>query len=791
MLFDLLYGWRKWHGQRGIWFVLIVSLCLFCSLMGLVSRLLWMLNSDRPQGVTQQSPLITVVNQDFNGNMQPTSVYDIELLQSLPAVTAVASVAIQPAILSVGLRDIPSVKVGFYSASLLDVLGLPKPFSHQIWEENKVVLSTKFWQEHTSMQAVSDLSLYFQERRLPVAGVAPTSMAKLGDVQIDVWIPDSYLLQDVPAMFAKNPDLYIKTKVDRYGFALLSQTISVSQLQQAYLQLRQQTSRPEGGFVDSHYQPWLIDGVELKPNERAMIHKQVWVLLTLLICFGFIVCSGIVSVYTQQSIVRQSEIQLKVALGGSRWDIFGQLFRENLISLITLAVVSPLLGFVFMEYIAKIPVYRTYFDSGLSFNRWLWLGALLGSACLYLASAQMPMMGAMKATFSRGRVGQMNKTQALMSQFALVMQLTVIMSVATLCLVLSSSEWQKYQKVNFAESLYSFQPKVTGRLSMALSSEQVNGDWRVASQEVALSSEAFTRLGAQSLSYRAESAAAISKPINSLYVSTNFFDLLDIPFLVPAQLTSDTLVINQTMALQLANELGLSHWQAVKGVELTISGFYYEKRFKVAGIIEDQLHFGVNQTQRPVIYLHLAAQNPLLSHRLAPVIYSQGDNNQLIESHLKDWANSQSNALSYRPAEGLNQAIINTDSAGRLLFVTSCMMALLICLLVIFTLYYRFSFVVKVRQVKWAILLALGGRKHRLMLHTMAVNMLLAGIAGMCALLLLLSLDGSSVTLLGVSLIQPVQLGVSFIISVLIIVSITCWVFSRTLRHNISLLLRS
>ncbi|GIU19499.1 hypothetical protein TUM4644_07370 [Shewanella colwelliana] len=791
MLFDLLYGWRKWRGQRGIWLVLILSLCLLCSLIGLVSSLLWMLNSDRPQWVMQHAPVITVVNQDFNGNLQPTSVYDIELLQNLPTVTAVASVAVQTTMLTVGLQDIPNLKVGFYSDSLIDVMGLPKPFSHSVWEGNKVVLSAEFWREHTTTQSVSELSLYFKDRSLAIAGIAPTSMAKIGDVKIDVWIPDRYLLQDVPTMFANNPDLYIKTKSNRYGFALLSRAAAISELQQAYSLLRSQTPRPEGGFVDSHYTPWLIDGVELKPNERALIKKQAWVLLVLLICFGFIVCSGIVSVYTQQSIVRQSEVQLKIALGGSRLDLFGQLFRENLLSLLMLIVVSPLLGFIFMEYVAKIPVYRAYFDSGLSFNSWLWLGAVLGSACLYLTCAQIPMFNAMKTQFRRGRVGQMTKAQVLMSQLVLVMQLTVIISVATLCLVLSSSQWSKYQKVSFAESLYSLKPKVTGRLSMSLSSEQINGDWLVASNEVALSSEAFTQLGAQSLSYRAQSTAVISKPINSLYVSTNFFDLLEIPFLIPATLTTDSVIINQTMALQLAEELGLSHWQGVKGVELQVLGFYYEKQLKVAGVIEDQLHFGINQAPRPVIYLHLGTQNPLIAHRLAPVIYSKGENVRLVESHLNDWAKLQSSVLSYQYAGQLNQEIINTDSAGRLLFVTSCVMALLISLLVMFTLYYRFYFAVKVQQVKWAVLLALGGRKANLVVQTIRLNIVLAGIAGVCAVLLLFSLDAYSMALLSISLIQPLLLGISLITCVLMIVGITCWVSLRTFRHSISHLLRS
>ncbi|MCW3173637.1 FtsX-like permease family protein [Shewanella subflava] len=790
MLFDVLYGWRKWRGQRGMWLVLIVSLCLFCTLIGFSSNLIWMLSSDRPQWVLQKDPLITIVNQDHNGNVQPISVYDIEILQGLPAIKNVASISIQSAAVTVGLKDISGLNIGFYSRSLIELLAIPKPFTQKIWEEKQVVLSSRFYNQYKTSKGIDDLTLYYKGERLPIAGVALPSMAKFGDRDIDIWVPDSYLLQDVPTMFAENPELYVKTKGSHYGFAQLSRAHSAEQLQEPYRLLRAQTPRPQGGFVDSHFNPLIIDGIEIKPNERLLIQKQSWVLLVLLLCFGFIICSGIVSAYMQQSIVRRAEIQLKVALGGERRDIFLHLVRENLLTLAVLALVSPVLSIIFTDYVANIPLYKIYFDGGLSFNIWLWVVAVFVSACIFLLCAQMPMIDAMSSHFSRGRQGQMEKKQVLMSRFILLIQLTVIISVIILSLVLSFTEWKKYQKINISQSVYSFKPVVKDQLSMSLSAKQFNGDWQVLGSEVALSSTMFTDLGSQRLSYQVIGQSTLAKPINSLYVSSNFFDLLGINSILLSTLTTNSLVINQTMAYQLAEELGLADYRSVKGIDIEVSGFYYTKQFKVAGIIEDQLHFGINQSPKPVLYLHLSEQNPLYAHRIAPVVYTKHANHQLFHSHLNDWADLQSSALSYQDSGSLAQQIVSTDPAGRLLFITSSAMALMIFLLVIFTLYYRFQFTVKVQQVKWAILLAVGAQKISLIMQMIKLNLILTGLASTFSICLLLTLDSQSLRLLGVSLVQPLLMCTSIIICMLIVVSITFLASRKTLKNSISDLLR-
>lgn len=790
MLFDVKYGWRKWRGQRGIWAVLIISLCLFCSLIGFVTNLLWLLSSDRPQWVNQTSPLITVANQDFNGNLQPTSEYDIALLQQLSAVQTVASVAVQTAVVSVGIKEIPGLRIGFYTDTLLPLLGLPEPFSQQGFEAKKAILSSQFWHKHTNAKALSQLALYYQNQVLPIAGVAPASMDKLGNIQIDLWLPDSYLLLDVPQMFTDNPALYINSKGNRYGFALLNEAIPITQLQQAYSTLRQQTPRPQGGFIDSQFTSWLIDGVELKPIERDMLHKQAWILMVLLVCFGFIIFSSIVSAYMQQGIVRQSEMQLKLALGGDKKQLISQLFKENIPAFASLIIMAPILGYGILQYVSHIPVYRSYFDTGLSFNLGLWVAAVTISVSLYWLCAQIPMLGIMTTQFSRGQRGQMTKAQQRMSQLTLVAQLTVITSVIILSLVLSFSEWQKYQKVSFLPDLYSYEPKVTSPLSLALTAQQLEGQWQVAGKAVALSSARFTALGDQGLQYNTSNNSGISKPINGLYVSSNFFDLLGIKYLIPATLTTNSVTVNRTMASQLADELNLNHWQDIQGITLNVTGFYYQKQFTITAIVEDQLHFGLNQSPSPVMYLHLSAQNPLFAHRIAPVFYSRTANPELVGSRINEWASLQSTHLSYISNGTLAQQIINTDPAGKLLFMTSFAMAIMICLLVVFTLYYRFHFAVKVQQLKLAILLAVGGQKNTLMLHIIRLNVSLMAIAALCAGILMLAIDDYSISLLGVSMWQPMLWLYGIVFCTLLIIAITFLAAKRILRHSISRLLQ-
>ena len=109
MLFDVIYGWRKWQEQRGFWSLLIISLCLFCCLIGLVVNLFWLLSSDRPQWVNNQAPMLTIAKKDLSGNIQPTAGYNIDLLKKIAGVEAVTSIAVQSGSITLGLKELPRV----------------------------------------------------------------------------------------------------------------------------------------------------------------------------------------------------------------------------------------------------------------------------------------------------------------------------------------------------------------------------------------------------------------------------------------------------------------------------------------------------------------------------------------------------------------------------------------------------------------------------------------------------------------------------------------------------------
>ncbi|MFT5790210.1 MAG: hypothetical protein ACI8SJ_002339 [Shewanella sp.] len=791
MLFDVVYGWRQWRGQRGIWSLLIVSLCLFCSLIAFVINLFWLLSSDRPQWVGNQQPIVTVANKDLSGNLQATSGYDIDLMATIAGVDSVASIAIQPSLVTIGLKELPKLTIGFYSQSAIELLGLSAPFSMQNFEAKKGIVSKQFWRQHFETRAsLNESRLYYRDSAFLIAGIAPTTMGRLGDFHVDIWLPDSYLQLGVPDMFADNPDLFLKTESNRYGFALLTQKVDVEQLQDAYINLRQQTPRPEGGFTDKHYRPWIINGVELNPNGRDILQRQAWILLLLLAGFGFIIFSGIVSAYTQQGIARRSEMSLKLALGGCKCGIMSQLMREIIPALVLVGVLSPLLGIVITHYVGTIGVYLDYFSDGFNFNIWLWLVAVFCSLALFICCALMPLSGSMTEIFSRGKQGHLSKVQQLSSRLALVLQLAVIVGVMVVSLSLMYQEIHKYSSVVIADDIDSYKPKVDGRLSIMLTSAQLDGEWVVGGESIALSSQPFTQLGAQSLKYQSETAMGIEKPINGLYVSKNFFSLLGISLLSWGEVTENAVMINQTMASQLATELGLNDWRATKGLALKLSGFYYEKHVRVAGIVSDAPHFGIAKKSKPLVYLSLKDQNPLLASRIAPVFYSKGADKEVTSSHLNDWASLQSPKLSYAKGLSLVQQIEDTDSAGKLLFLTSSGMASLIILLVIFTLYNKFCYAVKSEQIKWAVMLAVGGQKETLMAKMVWVNLQLTLLAMVITFSVFLGLESYSQSLIGVSLFQPLVWGACITLTLLFIISVTLWSAKGLLRQNISVLLR-
>lgn len=792
MLFDLAYGWRKWRGQRGLWYTLILSLCLFCSLIAFVFNLFWLLNSDRPAWVNNPEPMITFANKDLNGNLQTTTGFDIDLMLGVAHVKQVASIAIEPSNITLDLAVLPKVGIGFYSSSALEVLGLPAPFSLQNIEAKKGIISQRFWQQHfEASQDLTDKVLYYRDIAFSIAGVAPVSMSSLGSIEIDIWLPDSLLQDTVPEMFAKNPELYLKTKNNRYGFAQLTEKLELSRLKQAYTSVKKETPRPDGGFVDTYYQPWLIGGVELDPNGRDVLQRQAWILLLLLIGFGFIIFSGIVSAYAQQAILRQPEMHLKIALGGDSRSLVVQLLSENLPALILVSILSPVIGVFLTHYVSSISVYQQYFPHGIHFNVWLWIIALLCSLLLFSLCSLIPLRGAFSGVFSRGRLGHMTKGQRRLTQVVLVLQLAVITSVMVLSLSLMSQEWRKYSVVALSDNIRSYQPEVTGRLSLMLTAEQQEGDWSVANNNIALASHSFTQLGAQNLTYHTDMGGILEKPINGVYVSQNFFSVLGVTLLINGELLENTIIINHAMASQLSSELALNSWRETLGITIKLTGYFYEKQVRIVGVVQDLPHFGIAKDVKPLIYLNLKDQNSIFSSRVAPTIYSQGGDEKAIALHLNDWARLQSSQLSYAAGISLVDQIAATDAAGKLLFLTSSIMTLLILVLVAFTLYNKFSYAVNSEQIKWAVMLAVGARKEALIVRMIWQNLGLSLLAIIITIVSLLLLEDHSQDLLNVSLFQPLVWAACIALSIFFIVSITFWSAQGLLKQKISTLLQN
>ncbi|WP_394204221.1 FtsX-like permease family protein [Shewanella waksmanii] len=791
MLFDVVYGWRKWRPQRGFWCLLIISLCFFCSLIGFVVNLFWLLSSDRPQWVEHQQPMITIAKEDLSGNIQPTAGYDINIVQRLAGVKDIASVVVQARTVSVDLKEVPRTTVGFYSANAKTVLGLPTPFSEQNFEAKVAIVSQRFWQQHLgSSKALEENRVYFENKAVGIVGVAPRAMDKLGRVNVDIWLPDSYLHEDVPEMFVDNPNLYLDTVSNRFGFALLQQRLDLEQFQAAYVALRQQTPWPEGAFADNQFRPWVIDGFELNPNGRAALHKQAWILLLLLVGFGFIIFSGIVSAYSQQSISRQSEINLKVALGGCRRGLMVQLLAENVPALVIVAVLSPLIGGMLTYFASQMGIYQDYFVAGLEFNFGLWALAVICSLLLFLCCALLPLSRSLKGLFSRGKQGHTTKAQLVVKQGILVLQFAVITGVMFISMSLMYQELHKYLSVFVASDVVTYSPKVDGRISIMLSADQVDGNWSVDGVPIALSSASFTKLGTPSLKYQSHLGNGVEKAINGLYVSHNFFDLLDIPALISGQLAENEVIINRTMAIQLATQLQLADWREAKGAALKVSGFFYEKQVRVAGIVTDSPHFGIANDAKPVMYLSLKDQNPILANRIAPVFYSKSGNSAVVSSRINEWGQTLSPKLSYGQGNKLVEQIKDTDISGKLLFLTSSAMALLITFLVVFTLYNKFSYAVKFEQTKWAIMLAVGGRREALMVRMVLGNLMLALIGMLLTFSVLVMLEYLNLSRINLVIFQPLIWAICIATILMFIVFITIWAARGVFKQNISTLLR-
>lgn len=615
--------------------------------------------------------------------------------------------------------------LAFYSADLPILLELPSPFLANSFQKNNVFISDSFWLNQLAGQRnIVGKTIILKGQKLLISGIMPPNMNNVNQYKVDVWLPDSFLSLFVPK-FIPDAKPFLNSKPSYFGFATLSQSIALVGFQEYFREQIDTYPNHEAIFVKEHDAPWLIAGMELDPEAKKVLIIQCWTLIFLITSFGFIIFSTIFSIYSQQFIDRKTEFSLKIALGAKISDLAKRCLAENLMMSLTSLAFSAIFIYVLKSVLQDGLLYQRYFSSGFVINWFNWFLALFISQSFFFMCTLFPLLKLNpNNSFSRSSQGNKTKLQTLLSQGNLVLQLCI----ATLAFVFTTniflSEWQKQQIHSVDSSVLSFESKRMKDIQIYLSEQQMKGSWHNQNQNqfpLAIAQEPFTALNDSSLSY---SLTVDNKSdgikISGSYVSENYFSVLGIPIAVEGSFIKNSFAINMAFAEQLKSQGMIAADQplsAAIGLPIQVKSFPSASYFPIAMITENAPHHGVGQ-QNPIVYLHYANIHPMIILQVLPVFFSHEESATQALNVINNWVKQETvNVKPYQIQTSIKEQIFSLNLGGRLLFITSGLMAFIILVLLALTLYYQVKANLMREQNKYGVMLALGINQPELFLR--------------------------------------------------------------------------
>lgn len=734
MLFDIKYGWRKWQGQRLKLITFVLGLSMFTALITITLNLFNTINNDRPIWVNSDKHLITVASKSIGGSIKPETRFNIELLNKIPNIDEVASIKFEKATVRLFNKSFNDVSIAFYSQELISLLKLNPPFNKRSFENNEVFLGHNFYKKNFRETFLKDGILTLKKQQLPIAGLLPSSMDRINQHNIDLWIPDSFLSLYVPKI-VENTKLYLNSEPRYFGIASFEKMSSTQEIQSQYEQLLKENPNFDGVFIKQNNSPWIIKGLELDPTAKTILLIQCWTLIFLIMGFGFIIFTALFSFYSQQFIDRKNEYALKVTLGGNRMHLAKKTVLENLFIIIGVTIISIIFIVVIKQTLQEGVLYKRYFNDEFAINWWSWVIALLTTKLFFIFCTLFPLININnQQLFDRSEQGSRSKKQTLLSVINLVVQLAIVIVTLIFTFNIFAQEWQNQQIKNVNGETDVFSVEQSGHSKVYLNEQQKNGVWQNNSNvDIAFASTPFNSLDDTSITY--QSAYSNNNTINSTtgsYVSGNYFRVTGISSLTPINFVKNTIVINESMALILKKQ-GIIQPNApissLLGVPLTINSFPSKFEFPIAGIVSNAPHFGTSKTN-PVIYLHYANFSNFISGRLAPYFFAKTGHQKEVSDSIKSWLQNETTGLSSKLSISTIKALVfKLNLGGRLLFITSGFMAMLITLLLAITLFYDIQSNLNKEKSKYGVMLALGMSKgvfQRKIIKQYAIAIILA-----------------------------------------------------------------
>lgn len=709
---DIQLGWQFWRGQRLRWLFLVLAWGFFSALAVVVAELATKLSHDRPSWAQSPSSIYTLA-YDTQGSLVTAKGGDLALVEQHPKVTGFSKYVLRTErVLVDGNRQ--KLTVLYYEDKLFSILGATK--ANHLLTDNSGVLASKGLQ--TVLGQVPK-QVRFNAHQIPINGVLPSEFDHFANKSVDLYVPMTVFYQHVPFRGNNATETLAIANALPYYYGLVS-TEADFDVASASKFMAQAISAQGEDLVDINLKADItfVSGVEHYPLQRKELIRQLVVLALLLVAFGVVLFSNYFAVCAAMALQRRQEFSLKYAIGASTQAQLGQLIKENVPMLIAVVSVAAICGWGIQHQLYQSELYQKYFGAGAEFRWSLWAGIMALCLIALTALSLLPALNLFSTGFQRGKSG-LSKTQQVLYQLQLFVQLALTLTAVNFALSSGYQEWQKQETNALDTSIQGMKVSRSDDLSFAFSTL-----WKLGQDSnLAISSEPL--IDARGPHYRVRLPMSNdSTPyfIDSTYVSRHYFSLLNAKWLLPGQLTQDTVIINESLAQQFLSALPAgANLSSLLGQQVTMHDLA-DQAFTIAGVVSNLPHAGVQLATKPMVYMSLQNIEELES----PIfLYRRGEFNS---SGLLSSLNVSPQWGTITELGTVTEQLIELSKNQRGLLLLTLQIALLIFTIMMMGMMYQVKMMLWHQQRKIGVLLALGQQNvHFFITNTLNKLMVYSG----------------------------------------------------------------
>ncbi|MBU2223738.1 MAG: hypothetical protein KKB00_06825 [Gammaproteobacteria bacterium] len=754
LLDDIRYGWRLWRFERLRWWFLALAWGLFCGLLVIVVQLANRLSDDRPGWAGTKEPLYTL-SYSLQGQMMSSKGNHLNLIAFTTGVSDYSKFVISNK--QVMFNGQPQqLKLMFYDDALFRLLE-PDPVMLAPNGGSGIYITAAF----SKSQLLSKSTVQIQQADLPVSQLKSADFDKFAGKPVDMYLPMTYLAQWFPFVTANSTESQtLLNALPLYHAIIKVQPDFVPRASQQKLQQAIDLVIDEVVSINLAPQVRLVPGVELYPEQKAEITRQLWLLSAMLCAFSVMLFSNYFSVMANQAVVRSQEFSLQYAIGAALPQQIRQLCGENLLFFISIFLFASFFAYGIHHQLYSSQMYQSYFGVSAAFSWKLWFLTLLGCEMLIIITALLPMLNLLKQQHFQRTLGGVTRLQRVLLQLQFVAQVFLTMTALGLCFSAAYQEWQKQQVSVIDNQITGYQLNRQDGKLFSLPDPLVRGD----SKTIAVSSEALVRQHAPFYASQLLGLQTVT-PVytDAMFVSDNYFALLDAKMVVPGRTGLQQVVINQTLADKLA--VG-SNVHSLIGKSIQIADMAQGEQLQIAGIVQDIPHAGTRHKHLPMLYRSL--QDQRLS--AGPLyIYSQTEQ---VPDTLLVLTNQNSSLVAVTPLGQLTAQLLALDGAGTGLFMLTMQVTVCIVVLIALGLYYQVNTQLTNDRQLFGLQLAMGQRRGQLGLELCLRHLILSAIAAVCFIGLMAVL-ATSAEALNLSLLSalPITFTVLLVVSSILLVT--------------------